>query len=96
MFDFAKILEDTGNKLAEIKGYNSVTDLISGTAAKNVARITDKPNEVKQTPPVVTPTEYTMQMLSEQNSLGMSNGKLLLISGAVVLAAVLLLKKRGK
>lgn len=93
MFDLNELLNKTGSKLAEIKGYDSFTDLLAGSAAKNVARITDKANETKQTPAAVAPSEYAMQMLSEQSPLGISNGQLLLIGGAVVLAAVLLLRK---
>ena len=96
-FDFFKFVETTAQKVANQKGYDNVGDLLTGSAAKNIARITDKANETKQTPPVVEPTAYVQEMLAEQSPLGISNGKLLLIGGGIVIAAALLLtRKRGK
>jgi len=93
MFDLEKLLEQTAGKIAEVKGYGSVTDLITGTAAKNIARITDKPNEVKQTPPVVAPTPYVMEVLGEKSILGLTNAQLAMIGGLGVIVLVLALKK---
>lgn len=92
-FDFGDFVSDIGTKVANIKGFDSLEALAINKTAANVARVTDKVNETKQTPPVLGPTAYTSQFLAEQGALGMSKGQLLLIGGMAVVALVFIIRR---
>lgn len=92
-FDLGVFVEEIGDKVANIKGYDSLEDLAVGGAAKNIARVTANANTTKQTPPVVQPTPYAVQFMTEQGMLGMSKGQMLLLGGIGLVALVLLLRR---
>ncbi len=92
-FDFGSFVSEIGDKVANLKGFDSIEDLAIEKTAKNIARVTDKVNETKQTPPVITPTAYSKEFLAEQGYLGMSKGQLLLVGAMAIFALAIIVRK---
>jgi len=93
-FDIGDFIQQVGDTVANQKGYDNLQDLAIGAAAKNVTRITDKPNEVKQTPPLQTPGAYSLELLSAQKGpLGLTTGQMLII-GAIGAGIIFLAVRR--
>jgi len=83
--------DDIGNKYAASKGYSDLYSLGVGEAAKNVARLVDKPGaDTKQTPAVIAPGEWSKQIQAALPfKVELTNVQMAL--GAVVLVGVVYL-----
>jgi len=93
-FDLGKLLDQVSSTVASNKGFSNVSDLIAVKAGNEITRQVDKVNTTKQTPPVVQPTAYSLEMLNEISPVsGVTRGQLLAI-GAISLVAVYFLLKR--
>ncbi len=90
-FDLGDFISDLGTTVANKKGFDSLEELALEKVASNVARITDKPNETKQTPPLQAATAYTSELLASQGAFGLTKGQMILIGamGAVALFFVI-------
>ena len=74
-------------------GYTDLGDLLTGSVAKNVARLTDRTNETKQTPPTVPPSDYAAELLGEQKIMGLTPVQLAAIA-ALGLVGIYLVVRR--
>ena len=92
-FDIGDFLSKAGDKLASSKGYTDLGDLLTGSVAKNVARLTDRTNETKQTPPTVPPSDYAAELLGEQKIMGLTPVQLAAIA-ALGLVGIYLVVRR--
>ncbi len=94
-FDFGKLLDQVSTTVASNKGFGSIQDLIATKAGNELTRAVDRVNETKQTPPVVQPTPYSLEMLNEMSPVsGLTRGQLLLVGGIAAVALFLILKRR--
>jgi hypothetical protein len=94
-FDFGSFAQQIGDAVANIKGYDNVQDLAIESSAKNLARLTSGPGaDVKQTPPTLAPTAYTMELLGEKKYFGLSQLQLLAIAGVGAVIVVVALRRK--